>query len=49
MKEMAVKKALRDSISREARAFVERNFSAQRMAKEYESLYQSLLPSTVHR
>lgn len=42
IEEVAASKALRISMSKTAREFVEENFSASRMAKEYESLYFSL-------
>ena len=42
MRELAVNHVLRDSLSKAAREFIERNFSATRMAREYESLYLSL-------
>ena len=42
VRELAVNHALRGSLAKAAREFVEQNFSATRMAREYESLYLSL-------
>ena len=42
IKEMTDNKLLRDSLTRAAREFVEQNFSAERMAREYEVLYASI-------
>ena len=46
IEELAGDKTLRDSLSRAAREFVEQKFSAERMAREYESLYLGLSSST---
>ena len=43
--EIAVNKRLQESLTRTARKFIEENFSAERMAKEYEALYMKIAQS----
>ena len=46
IEKVAADKILRKSLSKAAREFVEQNFSAERMAREYEALYMGLAQSS---